>query len=233
MNTPSADHSSVPPRALPRGPHRLEPELIAASQRARLLDAMAESVADVGYAGTTVADVLRLAGVSRKTFYELFANKQACFLAAFDHAAQVLAASVNAQPVPAGDVDEQLRAGYAALCSTLASMPNYVRAFAAGAPEVGAAMQDCQAAWREASMSRLKLVYEASVTEAAAGDLPARLPDHVARAIVGAGDALILEHLAAQGPESLDVLIPTLVSVARTLMFAHIDPPAAGRATGH
>ncbi|MEU4154361.1 TetR/AcrR family transcriptional regulator [Streptomyces sp. NPDC026659] len=141
-----------------RGPHRLEPALVAASRRGRLLDAMAESVARIGYTATTVADVLRLAGVSRKTFYEQFADKQACFLAAFDHAAQALATSVNGQPPPTGDVDEQLRAGYAALCSTPASMPNHVRAFAAGVPEAGAAVQDCQAVRREASMSRLRLV---------------------------------------------------------------------------
>jgi len=57
---------------------------VAASQRGRMLRAMAEAAAEKGYANTTVADVVAGAGVSRKTFYEQFANKEARFLAAYD-----------------------------------------------------------------------------------------------------------------------------------------------------
>ena len=45
---------------------------------------MAQVVAEKGYAATTVADVVERAGVSRRTFYEQFADKEACFLAAYD-----------------------------------------------------------------------------------------------------------------------------------------------------
>ena len=45
---------------------------------------MAQVVSDKGYAATTVADVVERAGVSRRTFYEQFADKEACFLAAYD-----------------------------------------------------------------------------------------------------------------------------------------------------
>ena len=62
-------------RPLPRGPHRLEREVILASQRGRMLEAMAESVAEKGDAATTVADVVGGAGVSRKTCYEHFSDK--------------------------------------------------------------------------------------------------------------------------------------------------------------
>jgi AcrR family transcriptional regulator len=47
---------------------------------------MVEVVAELGYPETRVVDIIRRAGVSRKTFYELFADKEACFLAAYDHA---------------------------------------------------------------------------------------------------------------------------------------------------
>ena len=69
---------------LPRGPHRLAREEVLASQRGRMLAAIAEAVAEKGYAATTVADVVGRAGVSRKTFYEHFADKEECFLAAWD-----------------------------------------------------------------------------------------------------------------------------------------------------
>ncbi|MGV9665942.1 TetR/AcrR family transcriptional regulator [Nocardia niigatensis] len=49
--------------------------------RRRLLDAMADAVRERGYRDTTVADVVRLARTSRRTFYEHFADKQDCFVA--------------------------------------------------------------------------------------------------------------------------------------------------------
>jgi AcrR family transcriptional regulator len=57
---------------------------VARNQRARIYGAMIEAVARRGYAGTSVAEVLALAGVSRRAFYELFSNKQDCFLATYD-----------------------------------------------------------------------------------------------------------------------------------------------------
>ena len=45
---------------------------------------MIEAVAERGYSRTTVAHVIGLAGVSRRAFYEQFANKEACFLATYD-----------------------------------------------------------------------------------------------------------------------------------------------------
>jgi putative PIN family toxin of toxin-antitoxin system len=61
------------------GSHGMSRETVAAHQRARLLGAMVESVHRRGYQKTSVAHVIALAGVSRRAFYEQFANKQACF----------------------------------------------------------------------------------------------------------------------------------------------------------
>ncbi len=55
-------------------------------QRGRVLSAAVELVAEVGYARMTVAQVTGRARVSRKTFYDLFADREDCFLAAFEHA---------------------------------------------------------------------------------------------------------------------------------------------------
>src|SRR3954452_13838898 len=88
------------PRPLPRGPHGLERDVVLASQRGRMLAAMADAVARTGYAGTTVADVVAGAGVSRKTFYEHFSDREECFLAAFDTGVDmVFGAILAAEPV--------------------------------------------------------------------------------------------------------------------------------------
>src|SRR3954451_610367 len=87
---------------LPRGPHGLTREEVAASQRGRLLLAMAGAAAEKGYAHTTVADVIAGAGVSRATFYEHFAGKEDCFVAAFDAGVEIMLGAVGAT---AGDAD--------------------------------------------------------------------------------------------------------------------------------
>lgn len=69
---------------LPRGRHGLPREAVTESQRNRINKAMIEVVAERGYPETRVVDVIGVAGVSRKTFYELFDSKEDCFLAAYD-----------------------------------------------------------------------------------------------------------------------------------------------------
>ncbi|HEX2071763.1 MAG TPA: TetR/AcrR family transcriptional regulator [Thermoleophilaceae bacterium] len=56
-------------------------------QRGRLLDALAEVIAEEGYLDTTVHKILKRAGISRRTFYEIFTDKEDCFLAAYQEAA--------------------------------------------------------------------------------------------------------------------------------------------------
>jgi AcrR family transcriptional regulator len=57
---------------------------VTESQRRRILQAMIEVVSEKGYPDTRIVDVIALAGVSRKTFYELFHSKEDCFLATYD-----------------------------------------------------------------------------------------------------------------------------------------------------
>jgi AcrR family transcriptional regulator len=67
---------------LPRGRHGLPRELVARSQRERLLAAVVRVTATNGYDSTTVGDILGEAGVGRESFYELFDDKLDCMLAA-------------------------------------------------------------------------------------------------------------------------------------------------------
>jgi AcrR family transcriptional regulator len=69
-------------RRLPPGSHGIPADLVARNQRERLVAAMAEVCAEVGYAEASVAAVAKRAGVSSVTFYKQFAGKEDCLLAA-------------------------------------------------------------------------------------------------------------------------------------------------------
>lgn len=73
------------PRLRP-GPGGLPRGQVTQIQRSRMLAAAVEAVEDVGYARMTVAQVISRARVSRKTFYDVFADREDCFLAAFEQA---------------------------------------------------------------------------------------------------------------------------------------------------
>lgn len=67
---------------LPRGRHGLTREEVERAQRARILSALADTMAQRGYADTPVSAIIDAAGVSRETFYQLFSSKEDCFAAA-------------------------------------------------------------------------------------------------------------------------------------------------------
>jgi AcrR family transcriptional regulator len=73
------------PRLRP-GPNGLPRGQVTEIQRSRMLAAAVEAVEEVGYARMTVAQVIGRARVSRKTFYDVFSDREDCFLAAFDQA---------------------------------------------------------------------------------------------------------------------------------------------------
>ncbi|WP_280235844.1 TetR/AcrR family transcriptional regulator [Nocardia cyriacigeorgica] len=74
------------PDRLPHGPHRLTREEVENSQYLRLCAAALEAVGELGYAQTTVTEIVGRARVARRTFYALFGGKEECFAAAYDNA---------------------------------------------------------------------------------------------------------------------------------------------------
>ena len=69
---------------LPAGRHGMPRSFVVSNQRERVLDAVMQVVAEHGYARMRIADVVGVAGVSRRTFYDQYANKEDAFLAAYD-----------------------------------------------------------------------------------------------------------------------------------------------------
>jgi TetR/AcrR family transcriptional regulator len=71
-------------KRLPKGPHGITATEVVHHQRIRMHGAMIEAIAARSYQGTSVKHVIGLAAVSRRAFYEQFANKEDCFLETFD-----------------------------------------------------------------------------------------------------------------------------------------------------
>ncbi len=108
---------------LPHGPSGMERDEVARNQRTRLYGGMIESVSQRGYHGTTVAHVIALAGVSRRAFYELFPNKEECFLSTYD----IVIARARKRVIDAWTEERgwanRLHAGCKALLDDVAAQP--------------------------------------------------------------------------------------------------------------
>jgi AcrR family transcriptional regulator len=160
-------------------------------QRARIVAAMGELVRERGPGAVTVAHVVARSGVSRRTFYELFTDREDCFLAAFDIAVARAAESVVPAYEVSGKWRERVRVGFqAALC------------FLDAEPElgylcvVGALGGGDRALERRAAVVRqlVDVVHEGRV-ESKAARRPERL---VAEGLVGAVLAVIHARLVEQ-----------------------------------
>src|SRR3954471_21829708 len=87
---PGARAGRDPLRAIKRGPSRVPPEVVAATQRDRLFDGLVHTVAEKGYANARVSDICQAAGVTRPAFYALFDGKDEAFLSTYRHGTSVL-----------------------------------------------------------------------------------------------------------------------------------------------
>jgi AcrR family transcriptional regulator len=115
------------PDQLPSGRHGLLPSFVAANQRERILSAVAQATAEVGYTDMSVEAIIARAGVSRRTFYEHFKNKEDAFLAAYDATVHRLATHVRRAYLQQATALERLRAGIRAYLQFLASEPELAR----------------------------------------------------------------------------------------------------------
>jgi AcrR family transcriptional regulator len=115
----------------------VQPLLNERPQRAKLLDAMVRTVAEKGYEAATVADAVKLARVSRGTFYELFDSKEACLAAAYRAGTEVLEDRVSKAARAATDWREELRLGIRAYLETLDEDPVFARVYLMEWPFVG------------------------------------------------------------------------------------------------
>jgi AcrR family transcriptional regulator len=197
----------APTPALPRGPHSLTREQVANNQRARLLEGMIDAIGEKGYAATTVSDVIRRAGVSRKAFYEHFANKEECFLATYDSIAAVGLRGVARAFRRAQGLPDGVHAALAELIELATARPEALRVLMV---EIGAA--------GPAGIERreqLVVHYEDILRESlglAAG--PGAIPNPILRGVLGGILHVIYAHLRRGERKQLRKRLPDLVNWA-------------------
>jgi len=206
----------------PRGRHRLPPEVIARSQRERLLDAAIDVVAEKGYGATTVADLTKEAGISRTTFYEMFEDKEACFLAAYDAAVDVLARRVATAFEAEQGWPARVRAGLEALLSSLAAEPQLARL---ALVDVGSAGPAAQRRYR-AALQRMTPFFDEGRDYAPNGR---SLPPNTSRMAIGAVVGLIADELEQGRAAHLPDLLPEVLFAT---FIPYLGPTAAAREVG-
>jgi AcrR family transcriptional regulator len=193
---------------LPRGPHGLARELVAGSQRQRLVNALIAHVGEHGYAATSVADVVARAGVSRKTFYEHFRDKEDCFLAAYQIGKEALlarlVAAVADSPADA-DPAGQLRAAIHAYLDFFASESSFAASFMLEAAAAGPASVELRSGCRRDFIELTRAWYAAAHPD---GAPPAA---YAFAAAAGAADSLILDHIRDHGAASLLEIEPAVM----------------------
>ncbi len=118
--------------------------------RRRLLDGMAASIVEVGYRATTVADIVRHARTSRRTFYAHFDSKDACFVALLTDANAHTVRQVKAAVDPAAPWEKQVRQAVEAWIACAESEPCITLSWIRDMPSLGAAARKLQREMMEA-----------------------------------------------------------------------------------
>jgi AcrR family transcriptional regulator len=213
------DSSASNPRSGSAAGQALPQAYAVRSERERLLEAMVRVAAAKGYETTTVADVIEAAGVNRETFDEMFANREACFLEAYDAVIDVLVAHVSTafestvgQPWP-----DRIATGLRALVDLLATEHDIARM---AMVEVTAVGEDARIRYR-AALGRFTYFLEEGRTVSPQAE---ELPADTARFAIGGATSMIFDEVrAGRGPE-LRRLLPDLLFA---VLMPYIGPEAA------
>lgn len=207
--------------SLPKGRHGLSREEVASSQRTRLLRATVELGTERGFASLTLSDIVARAGVARSTFYENFADKQECFLEAFDYAAdRVLERVLAIGPPPSGDFPSPVHAYIGRLLELCAEEPGLVRLVAADAEALSPAAAERQRAIRSRIADGL-----VALRDFLRREHPQLAPiTHVRALAIGGAINEVIQH--AFYNFGVDAL-PSLQGELATIVLALLEAPSA------
>lgn len=218
---PGARHGRDPQRAIKRGPSRVPPEQVAATQRDRLYDGLVHTVAQHGYADASVTDICRAAGVTRPAFYVHFDGKQDAFLATYRHGTEVMFRMMEHAYEQHEDWREATAAGLRVLLEVLAGVPAFARM----------AIVEIEAVGPPARRRRAELLARFGRFFADA-PAPRGLPDPAHRQVlvdtlVGGVYSAIYREVAADRAAALPDLLPVL---EHFLFTPFLGPQPAGAA---
>jgi AcrR family transcriptional regulator len=212
VRTPWGDAAEL--RSKKMRPGRGNPrELSQRSQRERLFGAMVAITAEKGYEATRIADLVKLAGVSRAAFYEHFKDKQECLLAAVDALIEpTLAIVERAEDAPTGE--QRLRQAVSAFLGLIAEQPaaskmGLIEVYAAG-PQGEAQIERALDVFEEFGVRQMEQV-------------PGRegMPPQMVRALIGGLLKVVQKRLYSDHPEEL----PELADQITDWWLSYETPP--------
>lgn len=173
------------------------------NQEERILDAMATNCAEKTFVGTTIADIVGTAGVSRATFYKHFPNKTECFNAAVECFVTQLQRTANEALAGAdGSNPDRIRTVVAAVLEKLAAEPAWTTMLLVEAPSVDP----------EIVRGHRRLILNALAAEMTAGDTSHR-PGADPKLAFGRAKVLLAEYVTAGEVEHLPSLLPELTYI--------------------
>jgi AcrR family transcriptional regulator len=175
-------------------------DLSAQQQRKRIVDAMIASVAEKTYAGTTIADVVKHASVSRTTFYKRFPDKRACFDAALAQSVATLQAAASAAIDPGDPPPHAIHKATAATLELLAAEPGLAHLVMGEAVNVEAS---ALGRYRNDLVPQLRALWESRGERAE--------PHSDPQLALGRAQVLIFDKIVAGRTAELPRLLPEIV----------------------
>jgi AcrR family transcriptional regulator len=202
---------------LPAGGEGVAHPQVAEIQRSRLLAAAVRAVEELGYTRATVAHITRRARVSRRTFYELFRNREECLIAALEGVVESIRADVLAAELEGLAWRERMRGGLWAILSFFDREPVLARVC------VVQALRGSQAVLerREEVLSGLAALVDEGRVESPRG---VECPPSTAEGLVGAGFALVYSRLLRGDSRPLTDLMGDLMGM---IVLPYMGPAAA------
>jgi AcrR family transcriptional regulator len=218
----SRDQSRPAPRRLPRGRHGLPRAFVVQNQRERIFDSLAAVCAEKGYPATTVEDVTARAGVSRRTFYDLFTGKEDCFAATYDTVVERLIGKAD-EAFSTGEPGwpRRLVAALRAVIELLGAEPALARLVIVEVLAAGRRALE----HRDAALARLAVYFEAGRSELPAG---MENQDLLAQAVIGGLYEALYSSILEGQAEHLPLLLPDLVYCALVPYTGHAAALGAG-----
>jgi AcrR family transcriptional regulator len=209
---------------LPRGPYAMSAAAVAADQRRRLLEALPRVVAEQGFEGTTVDQIVKMAQVRRNSFYEQFNDKRDCFAAAYEIAQERLLGVLTYQCYARATLVERIGSAFKAGLELLASDRAFTQLIIVEAPAAGGSIAAHHYRW----MDR----YGRLLGFATVGSAEAVKPSpQVEPAVIGGVVSRVKQRVLEGKTERLRELCPELVQFVLSFYGVSAELPASSVAS--
>jgi AcrR family transcriptional regulator len=203
---------------LPSGRHGLLRSFVATNQRERIMAATGQAAAELGYPEMSVEAIIERAGVSRRTFYEHFKNKEDAFVAAYDAVVHRQARHIRREYLNEPTVLNRLRAGIGAYLQFIADEPDLARMCIVEVLAAGPRAMEK----RSQAMRMFAEIIEDNIHELIPGCR--RAPLH-AETIVGGIHEVVLSRILANRIDELPGLADDLLA---TILMLDVGPGKLG-----